>query len=83
MFRRSLLACFAVLVLGAGRAEAISVRDIIELSKAGLSDPVLLALIEVDRSVFVIDTATIRKLKDAGVSDTVIIAMIRLSLIHI
>jgi len=77
MLRRSLLACFAVLVLAAGRAEAVTLRDIIELSKAGLSDSVLLALIEVDRSVFAIDTATIRKLKDAGVSDAVIVAMIR------
>jgi len=77
MLRRSLLACFTVLVLGAGRAEAVSIRDIIELSKAGLSDSVLLALIEVDRTVFTIDTATIRKLKDSGVSDVVIVAMIR------
>ena len=77
MVRRVLLACLTVLALSAGRAEAITVRDIIELSKAGLGDSVLLALIEVDRSVFTIDTATIRKLKDAGVSDAVIVAMIR------
>ena len=66
-----------VLALSAGRAEAVTIRDIIELSKAGLTDSVLLALIEVDRTIFSIDAATIRKLKDAGVSDTVIVAMIR------
>lgn len=77
MFRRSLLVCLAVLALGAGRAEAVSVRDIIELSKAGLSEPVLLALIEVDRSIFAIDTATLKQLKAAGVSEAVIVAMIR------
>ena len=57
--------------------EALTIRDIIDLSKAGLGDQVLLALIEVDRSIFAIDTATIKKLKEAGVSDPVIVAMIR------
>ena len=38
---------------------------------------VLLALIEVDRSVFTIDTPTLKKLKEAGVSETVIVALIR------
>ena len=73
---RSLVAVF-VLALGAGRAEAVTVHDVIELSKAGLSDSVLLALIDVDRSVFSIDTATLKQLKSAGVSDAVIVAMIR------
>jgi hypothetical protein len=77
MFRRSLCASVLVLALSAARAEAVSVRDVIELCKAGLSDSVLLALIEVDRSVFTIDAATIKQLKEAGVSETVIVAMIR------
>src|SRR5688572_15083833 len=77
MLRRTLLALIAAVVLTAGRAEALSIRDVIELSKAGLSDPILLALIEVDRSVFAIDNATLKQLKEAGVSDTVIVALIR------
>ena len=77
MLRRCLSACVIVLALSAARADAVTVRDIIELSKAGLSEPVLLALIDVDRSVFTIDTATLKGLKDAGVSDAVIVAMIR------
>lgn len=79
MMRRALVPAFAVMLvsLTAGRAEALSVRDVIELAKAGLSEPVLLALIDVDRSVFSIDTATIKQLKSDGVSDTVIVAMIR------
>jgi len=77
MHRRSLIAVFAVLVsLAAARAEALSVRDVIELSKAGLGDSVLLALIDVDRSLFSIDIATLKQLKAAGVSDAVIVAMI-------
>jgi hypothetical protein len=76
-FRRTLLSLIAVLALGAGRAEALNIRDIIELSKAGLSDQVLIALIEVDRGVFSVDTDTLKKLKNGGVSDPVIVAMIR------
>lgn len=75
--RRILFAFVAVLALAAGRAEAVTIRDVIELSKAGLSESVLLALIEVDRGVFTIDTPTLKQLKDAGVTDAVIVALIR------
>jgi hypothetical protein len=75
--RRVVFALLAAMAVTVGRAEAVTVRDLIELSKAGLSDPVLLALIEVDRSVFSIDTATLKKLKEAGVSEAVIVALIR------
>lgn len=75
--RRTAFVLLTVLALAAGRAEAVTIRDVIELTKAGLSDPVLLALIEVDRGVFAIDTATLKQLKDAGVSDAVIVALIR------
>ena len=64
--RRVLIALVAVFVLAAGRAEAVTIRDLIELSKAGLGDEVLIALIEVDRQVFNIDTATLKKMKEAG-----------------
>lgn len=74
--RRVLLTVVALVTL-AGRAEAVSVRDLIELSKAGLGDQVLIALIEVDRSVFSIDPATLKQLKDGGVSEAVIVALIR------
>jgi hypothetical protein len=77
MLHRTAFALLAVLALAAGRAEAVTIRDVIELSKAGLSDQVLLALIEVDRGVFAIDTATLKQLKLEGVSEAVIVAMIR------
>jgi hypothetical protein len=77
MFRRTALSLLAVIALAAARAEAVTIRDVIELSKAGLSDQVLLALIEVDRGVFKIDTATVKQLKDAGVSEAVIVALIK------
>jgi hypothetical protein len=71
------VALVASLALTAGRAEALSVRDVIELSKAGLGEEVLLALIEVDPSIFAIDAPTLKQLKAAGVSERVIVAMIK------
>jgi hypothetical protein len=77
MFLRTTLAFLMVVAFTAGRADAVTIRDLIELTKAGLSDQVLLALIEVDRGVFTIDTQTVRQLKDAGVSEAVMVALIR------
>jgi hypothetical protein len=74
--RRWLLA-LVILALFPARGNALTLRDVVELSKAGLGEDVLLALIEVDPSVFAIDTATLKTLKEAGVSQKVIIAMIR------
>jgi hypothetical protein len=59
------------------RADALTVRDVIELTRAGLGEEVLLALIEVDRSIFPIDAATIKELKANRVSERVIEAMVR------
>jgi hypothetical protein len=58
-------------------AQTVTPRDIVELSKAGLDEEVLLALIEVHRPVFPVDTETLKGLKDAGVAPNVIIAMIK------
>ena len=66
-----------LLTLVPSRASALTVRDVIELTRAGLGDEILLALIDVDPSVFPIDSATLKELKEAGVSERVIIAMIR------
>jgi hypothetical protein len=73
---------FAVLVavavsLAPVRADAITLREVIDLTRAGLGEDVLLALIEIDQRVFPIDPATLRLLKDAGVSERVIVAMVR------
>jgi hypothetical protein len=75
--RRVLLILTAAVFLATGRADALTIRDLIELSKAGLGDPILLALIEVDRGVFSIDTETLKQLKNGGLSDAVIIALIK------
>ena len=67
----------AVLTASAARAEAITLREIVELTKAGLSEEVLLALIEVDQRVFSIDSETVKSLQDAGVSPRVIVAIVK------
>jgi hypothetical protein len=74
------LACLAVvplLMLLPARADALTVRDVIELTRAGLGDEIILALIDVDPSVFPIDTATLKHLKQSGVSERVILAMVQ------
>lgn len=77
--RRLLLAgIIAAALLGSpGNAHALTIRDIIELTRAGLGDDVLLALIEVDRGVYAIDIATLKQLKAGGVSDRVLVALVR------
>ena len=72
------LGVFALAMLAlAPAAEALTVRDVIELSRAGLGEEVLLALIDVDRGVYTIDPETLKKLKQAGVPERVIVAMVR------
>lgn len=58
-------------------AQTVTARDIVELSKAGLGEEILLALIEVHGPVFPVDAVTLKGLKDAGVPPNVIIAMIK------
>lgn len=77
--RRWLFTFVLVLLPAAGFAQTQvpSVRDVISLSKAGLSDDVLLALIEVNGSVYPTDAETLKGLKAGGVSPAVIVAMVR------
>jgi hypothetical protein len=74
---RRLVLVLVALAFLAGSAEALTIRDVIELSRAGLGEEVLLALIEVDRGVYAIDPATLKQLKAAGVSERVIVALVR------
>jgi hypothetical protein len=74
---RRAIAGLVVILLAAASAEAVTLRDIMDLTKAGLGDDVLLALIEVDGGVFDVDSATLTTLKAAGVSEKVIVALVR------
>jgi hypothetical protein len=75
--RRLTLLLVLALVAGAARAEAITIAEIIELSKTGLSDEVLLALVEIENRVFPVDPETVKALKGGGVSERVIAAIVR------
>lgn len=60
-----------------GKAYAVTIRDLVELSKEGVSDAVLVALIETDGSRFRLTPDDIRSVRAQGLSDAVIVAMIR------
>jgi hypothetical protein len=75
--RLALAAVVLLLTGAASRAEALTIRDVIELTKAGVSEDVLLALIDVDGGVYANDTETLKALKQAGVSERVMIALVR------
>ena len=76
---RNLLAGMAVVLAAAGPASAVTPAELAALARAGLSDDVLIALVEatgVDRRV---DAAGAVELKNAGVGERVIAAAIRAS----
>lgn len=78
--RRALGLAVVVVALVAGipgSARAVSLHDLMALSRAGLSDGVLIALIQSDRTIYGVDASQILALKRAGVSDPVIVALLR------
>lgn len=66
-----------ILLVLAGRADALTLRDIVELNRSGLGEEVLLALIEVNQQIYTIDNETILGLREAGLSEKVIVAIVR------
>jgi hypothetical protein len=67
-------------ILGAAvpaRAGDLTLRDVIELHRAGLGDELLIAVIEVDGGPFALGLADIHDLKGDGVSERVIAALVR------
>jgi hypothetical protein len=68
----------AACVFGAAvPALAVSERDLVALAQAGLSDDVLIALVEADDTVFPLDAPRILELRDQGLSERVILAMLK------
>jgi hypothetical protein len=64
-------------VLAPAAASAVTVDQVVELSKAGVSDAVILALIDRDRTVLTIEPEQIVTLHRDGLSDRVIVAMLK------
>ena len=73
----ALLILALVLFFVPGSASAATVEEIIALTNAGVSEAVLLALVERDQSVFALAPPQIVALKQAGVSEAVVLAMLR------
>lgn len=71
------IALVALLGPAVSQVFAITVHDLVALSREGVSDPILVALIETDGSQFTLGPDDIRSLRYQGLSDTVILAMIR------
>ena len=74
--RRLLLA--SVLILGVtSRAEAVSLRDLVDLARQGMSDDLLIALVEAEKSVFHLTAADLKDLKSQGLSDRLLIHLLQ------
>lgn len=58
-------------------AHAITVGEVLALSKAGVSEAVILALIDRDRTIFAIEPNDVVALQAQGLTDSVIVAMLR------
>jgi hypothetical protein len=66
-----------LLVVAPARGAAVSVQDVIELTRAGLGDEVIVALVETSGAVYTLSPQQVLELKHAGVSERVIVLMLR------
>ena len=74
--RRALLAALLVVGPAATLAHAVTVADLINLRANGVSDDILVALIQTDGTVFKLAADDIIDLKKRGLSDRVLLAML-------
>src|SRR5262245_33646262 len=76
---RTIRVCLLALVVGLAPAvaSAVTLDQIVALSKAGISEPIILALIDRDKSVFAIEPDQIARLQKDGVSEKVLLAMLK------
>ena len=64
-------------LLTSSSASAATVDEIVALSKAGVSESVILGLIDRDKTIFTLDSDQLVALKQEGVSDAVVLAMLK------
>ena len=74
---RLFLPLFLLLMVIPATASAASVQEVVALSNSGVSDEVILALIERDNSIFTIDPEQLVALQRQGLSQAIILAMLR------
>jgi hypothetical protein len=77
MRRLTSAALFVLLTLAPAAASAVTVDQIIALSKAGISEPIILALTERDKTVLTIGPEQLVSLRRDGLSENVIVAMLK------
>jgi hypothetical protein len=70
-------AALLIVIAAPAPAAAVSMADLIALSRAGLSDEVLVALVEADNTSFPLDAPKILELRQQGLSERVITAMLK------
>jgi hypothetical protein len=77
--RATIAAALAVLLiaLAPATASAVSRDEIVRLSKSGMSDEVILALVDRDKTIFTISPDDLVALKSEGVSERVMLAMLK------
>jgi hypothetical protein len=64
-------------VLVPASASAVTVDQIVQLSRAGVTEAVILALIDRDKTIFALEPEQLVTLKAQGVSEPVILAMLK------
>jgi hypothetical protein len=68
---------FLLLALVAPGASAVTREEIVRLSKSGVSDEVILALVDRDKTIFTINADDLVALNSDGVSEAVVLAMLK------
>src|SRR5262245_7783960 len=68
---------FLLLALVPAAASAVTLDQVVALSKSGVSEPIILALIDREKTVFTIEPEQLVQLRRDGLSETIILAMLR------
>jgi hypothetical protein len=76
-YRLVLAATIAASVLVPTAASAVTVDQIVALAHSGVTDAVILALIDRDKTIFSLEAEQLVTLKEEGVSEPVILAMLK------
>ena len=74
---RAVLSLLVVLAFMPATASAVSIQEIVALSNSGVSDEVILTLIERDNTIFTIEPEQLVAMKRQGVSQAIVLAMLR------
>jgi len=74
---RRILPVFLVLALLPTVASALTLQEVVTLSKAGVSEEVLMAIIDRDKTIYAIDANQLIALKQDGVSEKIVIALLK------